>query len=115
MVEMRSNHFYIYEPVQIIQGQLVVPIFFYQQGNNIMAKCVPAVVEPDTLFNSSFNVFIEEEAAFDSPDLLSINVKTFWRTFNDVKLDDGLRLSESCGNHMYREFISLMIHIATSG
>ncbi|KAH9813011.1 hypothetical protein DFH28DRAFT_1128957 [Melampsora americana] len=106
MVEMRSNHYYIYEPVQLIQGQLVVPMFFYRQGNDIMANCVPAVVEPDGLFHSSFNIFMEEEHAFDSPKFFCINVKTFWRTFNNVKLEDGLHLSNACGNHMYQHTTS---------
>ncbi|KAH9811918.1 hypothetical protein DFH28DRAFT_931583 [Melampsora americana] len=116
MVEMRSNHYYIYKPVQLIQGQLVVPMFFYPQGDDIMGKCVPAVVEPDGLFHSSFNIFMEEEHAFDSPEFLCINVKTFWRTFNDVKLEYGLHLSNACGNHMYLDMKDIIrLERTTSG
>ncbi|KAH9817524.1 hypothetical protein DFH28DRAFT_871125, partial [Melampsora americana] len=40
MVVSKGIHYYIYEPVQVVTGRLVVPIFFYMQDDNIKAKCL---------------------------------------------------------------------------
>jgi hypothetical protein len=103
MVVSRTNHFYIYEPVQVLSGQLVVPIFFYQQNNQIMAKCLCATVEQ--VLPNLFNILIDEDPAFDSQDLLTINVKSFWRSLDSVVLDGGVRLGQACGNHIYCELL----------
>ncbi|KAH9808962.1 hypothetical protein DFH28DRAFT_1192064 [Melampsora americana] len=101
MVVSKNVHFYIYEPVQVVTGQLVVPLFFYKHAKNLMAKCIPAVVESASQDSSMFNIFIEPEPPFDSPALLSINISSFWRLLDDVKLENGVRLRDSCGNHIY--------------
>ncbi|KAH9814463.1 hypothetical protein DFH28DRAFT_1168556 [Melampsora americana] len=102
MVVSKNVHFYIYEPIQVVTGQLVVPLFFYKQENNIMAKCIPAMVESASQDFSTFNIFIEPEPDFDSPALLSINITSFWRLLDDVRLENGVRLCDSCGNHIYK-------------
>ncbi|KAH9816221.1 hypothetical protein DFH28DRAFT_837683, partial [Melampsora americana] len=90
MVASKNVHFYIYEPIQVVTGQLVVPLFFYKQENNIMAKCIPAMVESASQDSSTFNIFIEPEPDFDSPALLSINITSFWRLLDDVRLENGV-------------------------
>ncbi|KAH9822967.1 hypothetical protein DFH28DRAFT_1048547 [Melampsora americana] len=102
MVEYKSIHFYIYEPVQVVSAQLFVPIFFYQQADEVMAKCLRATVETASPIQGGFNVMIDQEPSFHSAELFTINVKDFWRPFTAVKLDDGSFLSSHCGNHMYQ-------------
>ncbi|KAH9823042.1 hypothetical protein DFH28DRAFT_881080 [Melampsora americana] len=40
MVVHKGDHFYIYKPVQVTTGQLVVPVFFYNQKEVTKAKCL---------------------------------------------------------------------------
>ncbi|KAH9817515.1 hypothetical protein DFH28DRAFT_869876, partial [Melampsora americana] len=39
MIEHNSFHYYIYKPLQILSGERVVPIHFYQQNGVIFSKC----------------------------------------------------------------------------
>ncbi|KAH9813949.1 hypothetical protein DFH28DRAFT_1170063 [Melampsora americana] len=66
MISARNNHYYIYEPLQLRSNQLVVPVFFYQQDNKVMAKCLPAEVQPDIGEPEHYNIIIPEEPSFDS-------------------------------------------------
>ncbi|KAH9815232.1 hypothetical protein DFH28DRAFT_1165648 [Melampsora americana] len=85
MVVSKNTHYYIYEPVQVITGQLIVPVFFYKQDTEIMAKCLAALVNPAS--GVGFSIYIPEEPTFGSRDVLSINVKTFWRPFDSIQVD----------------------------
>ncbi|KAI8460786.1 hypothetical protein BY996DRAFT_6429562 [Phakopsora pachyrhizi] len=38
MISVGGKQFYIYEPVQLIDGNVVVPVFFYTKGGKIYAK-----------------------------------------------------------------------------
>ncbi|KAI8460353.1 hypothetical protein BY996DRAFT_8384990 [Phakopsora pachyrhizi] len=38
MISIGGKQFYIYEPVQLIDGNVVVPVFFYTKGGKIYAK-----------------------------------------------------------------------------
>lgn len=102
MVVSKCIHYYIYEPVQVLSGQLVIPMFFYQQGDKLMAKCIPALVEPGSQNLSTYNIFFAEEPPFDSPALISINVQSFWRLLESVKIGNEDCLSNHCGDHMFQ-------------
>ncbi|KAH9810698.1 hypothetical protein DFH28DRAFT_1131780 [Melampsora americana] len=102
MLVSKGIHFYIYQPVQVATGQLVVPIFFYKQEELTIAKCLPAVVEPASGNQQGYRIILEEEPPFDSPELLTIEVTSFWRLFEAVELDNGERLRDVCGDLMYQ-------------
>ncbi|KAI8448444.1 hypothetical protein BY996DRAFT_6419740 [Phakopsora pachyrhizi] len=38
MISVGGKHYYIYEPVQLNDGSVVVPIFFYIRGGKLYAK-----------------------------------------------------------------------------
>jgi hypothetical protein len=40
MVVANEKHFYIYEPVQLVTGKVVVPLFFYKCKNEVLSKCI---------------------------------------------------------------------------
>ncbi|KAH9807163.1 hypothetical protein DFH28DRAFT_1152885 [Melampsora americana] len=103
MVVHKGDHFYIYEPVQVTTGQLVVPVFFYDQMEVTKAKCLRAIVEPVSGHLEAYRIVLEDEPPFNSPDLLTIEVSSFWRLFGAVELDNGNCLGDLCGEHMYQQ------------
>jgi hypothetical protein len=68
-----------------------------------MARCLPAVVKPDTSHSANLKVIIPEDCAFDSEMLFTIPCKDFWKTFGDIEIDNGVSLQSLCGNYMYRK------------
>ncbi|KNF02209.1 hypothetical protein PSTG_04708 [Puccinia striiformis f. sp. tritici PST-78] len=40
MCEVDEEHYYLFEPVELASGLLVVPIFFYSQESQIYSKCI---------------------------------------------------------------------------
>ena len=40
MVSVNGKHFYIYEPTQLMNGSLVIPIFFYLANGELHSKCI---------------------------------------------------------------------------
>lgn len=40
MVEVQSRHYYIYEPVQLLDFCMVVPCFFFTEAGILKAKCL---------------------------------------------------------------------------
>ncbi|KAH9807092.1 hypothetical protein DFH28DRAFT_1153434 [Melampsora americana] len=101
MIVSNDIHYYIYEPVQLQTQQLVVPIFFFQQDNCLMARCLPAIVIPDPENPTNLKVLIPEVSAFNSEQLFTIECKDFWRTLPKIELDGGKLLKDLCGDFMY--------------
>ncbi|KAH9813500.1 hypothetical protein DFH28DRAFT_1171408 [Melampsora americana] len=89
------------ELLQLQTQQLVVPIFFFQQDNCLMARCLPAIVIPDPENPTNLKVLIPEVSAFNSEQLFTIECKDFWRTLPKIELDGGKFLNDICGDFMY--------------
>lgn len=102
MVEQPNGHFYLFEPVQLQSGKLIVPIFFYRSGTETFAKCVRAN-QTFTLVNGAPRVKIEYTSVtdFDSNLLSSINVKRFWREFKNIQVNEHVLLKDACQEEMY--------------
>ncbi|KNZ44229.1 uncharacterized protein VP01_9399g1, partial [Puccinia sorghi] len=39
-IDTKGKHFYIYEPTQLLNGTLVIPIFFYSFHGELYVKCI---------------------------------------------------------------------------
>ncbi|KAH9807690.1 hypothetical protein DFH28DRAFT_1202848, partial [Melampsora americana] len=85
MVDIEGEHFYIYEPAQLEDSQVVVPVFFYKDDSTVRAKCLEVV--PGC--RGSHDFLISEEPAFDSNTFLDIDVQTFATSFLRIQLGDG--------------------------
>ncbi|KAH9810786.1 hypothetical protein DFH28DRAFT_1064014 [Melampsora americana] len=101
MIVWKNTHYYIYKPVQLQTQQLVVSLFFFQQDNCLMARCLPALVIPDADVQNSLKVIIPDIHDFNSDELFTIKCKDFWRTFPNIEVQDGVFLKDMCGDHMY--------------
>lgn len=42
MVDVNGEHFYLYEPAQLHDSSLVVPVYFYIENSGLRAKCLQA-------------------------------------------------------------------------
>ncbi|KAH9808264.1 hypothetical protein DFH28DRAFT_1087975 [Melampsora americana] len=81
MVVSNNTNYYIYKPLQ-----LVVSIFFFQQDNCLMARCLPALVIPDPDIPTSLRVIIPDVHAFNSDQLFTIKCNDFWRPFPRIEV-----------------------------
>lgn len=105
MFDIGSTHFYIYEPVQLSSQKVVVPIYLYHVNNVKMAKCLPLSLALSSVAGK-YCMKVPNEPAFDSPSLLEVLASDFWRTYDQIILQDG-RLLNSCSEPFFgREYIS---------
>ncbi|EGF97427.1 uncharacterized protein MELLADRAFT_85368 [Melampsora larici-populina 98AG31] len=87
MVNVYGEHFYIYEPCQLEDSRVVVPIFFYKKNSIIHAKCLEVV----PTCQGSHDFIIPAEPQFDSDTYLDMNVEKFARSFMQIELWNGLK------------------------
>jgi hypothetical protein len=40
MVAIQSKHFYLFEPIELLDKTMVVPVYFYSFQGNLFSKCV---------------------------------------------------------------------------
>ncbi|EFP76785.2 uncharacterized protein PGTG_02246 [Puccinia graminis f. sp. tritici CRL 75-36-700-3] len=105
MVPAGGKHYYIYEPVTLRNGRIVVPIFFYKHETVLRSKCVIPKFAKATNHNNSgssqqsqgsieFDFYIRSNIQYDSPDVLDIEVGQFDKIYSEIVcprrlLDDG--------------------------
>lgn len=91
MVVVEGEHFYIYEPTQLEDSRVVVPVFFYKDELSIRAKCLEVL----TGGQGSHDFLIPAEPKFDSDRLLDVNVQTFATSFLRIELWNGEKWCDS--------------------
>ncbi|KAH9821027.1 hypothetical protein DFH28DRAFT_923470 [Melampsora americana] len=101
MIATKERHFYIYEPVQLVSQQLVVPMFFFQRNGTILARCMPATVVADPGDSAYHKVIVSEDPPFDSPDFFTIKCDDFWKTFDEIELYRGCTLKSKSRDQLY--------------
>lgn len=101
MVDTLRDHFYIYEPVELLDQELVVPVFFYQINKKVFAKCLKLEVTEWT--DGSLELKIPAEPPFDTTGWNGIAVEEFWRPFEKIRWRNGRLLSVLGGKWLYRE------------
>ncbi|KAH9812461.1 hypothetical protein DFH28DRAFT_825323, partial [Melampsora americana] len=89
MIAINNHHFYIYEPVQLCSQQLVVPMFFFQQNDTLLAKCMPAKVESNLEDPAYLKVIVLDDPPFDSPKFITIKCNDFGKTCEEIELYNG--------------------------
>ncbi|KAI8443632.1 hypothetical protein BY996DRAFT_4602884, partial [Phakopsora pachyrhizi] len=77
-----GKHFYIYEPVQINNGNVVVPIYFYTKKNKLFSKVSRLHVEVS--YNMDVEISIHGELDFHSSCLKEIPTEEFWKPYNEI-------------------------------
>ncbi|KAI8460241.1 hypothetical protein BY996DRAFT_4632711 [Phakopsora pachyrhizi] len=104
MISVGGKHYYIYEPVQLFDGNVVVPVFFYTKGGKIYAKACK--LNFSIISSSEVNISIFWDLDFFSADSTKILGEDFWRPYNEIILSDRILLATKCRNIIY-EIIQL--------
>ncbi|KAI8459779.1 hypothetical protein BY996DRAFT_6409904 [Phakopsora pachyrhizi] len=99
MISVGGKHYYIYEPVQLIDGNVVVPVFFYTKGGKIYAKACKLNVSIDS--SEYVNISICWNLDFFSPDTTEIFEEDFWRPYNEILFSDRILLATKCRNILH--------------
>ncbi|PLW28656.1 hypothetical protein PCASD_18574 [Puccinia coronata f. sp. avenae] len=110
MVAVGNKHFYIFEPTKLGSGQIIVPIFFYQEGGEIWAKCV---LQPTFVITSNperWTITIPTELSFDSEALTPIKVSEFDLVYSEIQMRNGVFLSQLCSNELCENTIPPSCH-----
>ncbi|EGF97120.1 uncharacterized protein MELLADRAFT_70201 [Melampsora larici-populina 98AG31] len=102
MVSTDVGHFYLYEPVQLCNGRVVVPTHFYYLGNDLVAKCLELhLVNYENPRQSRMEILKEDKVTRDES--LVFKVKDFHKTFDNILLPNGGWLKDHYGNALYQE------------
>ncbi|KAI8449513.1 hypothetical protein BY996DRAFT_6418393 [Phakopsora pachyrhizi] len=99
MISVGGRQFYIYEPVQLIDGNVVVPVFFYTKGGKIYAKACKLNVSIDS--SEDVNISICWNLDFFSPDTTEIFGEDFWRPYNEILFSNRILLATKCRNILH--------------
>ncbi|KAH9820292.1 hypothetical protein DFH28DRAFT_1218255 [Melampsora americana] len=90
MVDVDGEHFFIYEPAQLANSRVVVPVFFYKNElGMVQAKCL----EIDSI--GPHDYLMAAESKFNSPVFLDVNVQTFATSYPRIVLRNGQKWCES--------------------
>ncbi|POW14591.1 hypothetical protein PSTT_02767 [Puccinia striiformis] len=100
MVEAQNKHFYIFEPVQLKDFHIVIPIFFYTLKDKRVAKCYKPIIRSNTN-HSQVEIHIPPDISFDNASLQTLSVDEFSQTYEEILLNNGLKLSNCCQNKIF--------------
>lgn len=111
MCETNGQHFYIFEPVGLMSGAILIPVFLYQFNSELYSKCITPSFSQQIINNETVTkMTIPSNLHFDDPNFLSINTNNFQTQYTQIQINSsGGLLSEQCGNSFYGE-ISKIIH-----
>lgn len=98
MVHVDGQHFYVYEPAQLQDMSIVVPVFFYRDVSGLRARCLRATEAP--LFCSS--LLIPPEPDFHSSDFLDVNIHSLAASFPRIQQADGQMWASSPNSKLLR-------------
>ena len=96
-MDLRVQMVDIFEPTMLRDGKIVIPIFFYQDGGNMYAKCTMPQVkyQPSP---QSIEVEMTSDPLFDSNTLLPIQGDKFVETYLEIRIGNSVLLSVCCLN-----------------
>ncbi|KAH9473322.1 hypothetical protein MJO29_000414 [Puccinia striiformis f. sp. tritici] len=101
MCEVDEEHYYLFEPVELASGLLVVPIFFYSQESQIYSKCIAPQIKGFMKDNKLVTkIKIPQDIKFDHPDLYTIHTIQFKKSYAKIQFN-GYKLSEECADALY--------------
>lgn len=106
MVVVLGKHFYIYEPTQLLDGSLVIPIFFYSAHGELYAKCIrpctSGVVSKDNV-----KLLIPNHLPYRSEHLLSVKCSDFNRIYSEI-LINGFMVERLYGNCIWGQLLMML-------
>lgn len=99
MVASGGQHFFLHEPVQLSDKNIVIPQFFFKYKGQLMARVARAKVM------AGGQIEFPRVCKFTDIRLDTIHVSsTFWRIFADIEVTSSVRLKDVCGTTMHCKF-----------
>jgi hypothetical protein len=98
--------------VQLKNYQIVVPIFFFTQDGALFTRCYKPVLKSNSDY-STVEIHIPvnfSKIIFDDETLQTLSVEEFSATYDEIKLNNGLKFSDCCGNIMIGEKLIDWLH-----
>ncbi|EHS63462.1 uncharacterized protein PGTG_21593 [Puccinia graminis f. sp. tritici CRL 75-36-700-3] len=102
MIYIGNKHYYIFEPVRLTSGEVIVPIYFYKSNGGIYAKCLTPHYEP-TKGGKGLKLVIPSDIKFCDQALQTIDIKEFDEMYSELYLEDNVSLADACGGRMYED------------
>ncbi|KAH9816914.1 hypothetical protein DFH28DRAFT_890857 [Melampsora americana] len=111
MVYTAFGHFYIYELVQLILAEVVVPTHFFYLGDDLVAKCLLLDLANHNHHPSGLprkEIMQEDKVGLNVPGVVKIS--DFRYTFEDIILPSGYYSNAVYGNTLYHKLLSSIHH-----
>ncbi|CAH7667946.1 hypothetical protein BY996DRAFT_4557818, partial [Phakopsora pachyrhizi] len=93
------KHNYIYEPVKLNDGSVVVPMFFYIRGGKLHARTCK--LNFGVISSSEVNISISWNLNFYSADINEILGEDFLRPYIEIIVSDRIFLATKCRNLLH--------------
>ncbi|OAV85206.1 hypothetical protein PTTG_30703, partial [Puccinia triticina 1-1 BBBD Race 1] len=101
MCEVNGEHYYLYEPVELASGLLLIPIYFYIQDSQLVSKCIAPDLEPFVKNHQNLiKMKIPQDIEFNHPQLLVIPASEFKNCYCKIQFN-GQNLSKICGDAIF--------------
>jgi hypothetical protein len=94
-----GQHFYIFEPLQTFDNQILIPIFLYTFKSQLFAKCIRPQLQ--IINKTRIQIFIPSNITYNSPDLFIIPVKEFQNEYSKIKHNGSQPFSTMCQQRFY--------------
>ncbi|OAV89021.1 hypothetical protein PTTG_28844 [Puccinia triticina 1-1 BBBD Race 1] len=99
MVKSNQKHFYILEPVQLKNLEIVIPVFFHTENSALFARCYKKILKSNS-DHSQIKIRVAANPAgisYDDAALQTISVDQFSLVYDEITLKNGLKLFDCCG------------------
>ncbi|KAA1100370.1 hypothetical protein PGTUg99_023983 [Puccinia graminis f. sp. tritici] len=87
MVAYNEKHYYTYEPVQLKNDEIVIPIFFHTFQSNTFAKCYKPQLKSNRI-KSMVKITIASNILYDDPNLQEIPLEDFDLLYPEILSSD---------------------------
>ncbi|KAH9823364.1 hypothetical protein DFH28DRAFT_922254 [Melampsora americana] len=114
MVTSPKGQFYLSKPMELLSKKIVIPIFFHQEGDEIFAKCVSTVLNYQEVVNNGgpqIRVEFQLVSDFNSNSLASVNVRSFFKGFEKIKIRKDDLIKNHCGDKMYENVKGTFVEV----
>jgi hypothetical protein len=110
MVESDGKQFYIFEPVQLQNLEITVPVFFYTENTHLFSKCyTPSFKSNDK--NTKIQIGIPDHISFDDENLKIIPIEELSLTYQEIKVRNGMDLADCFDGKINGEnFMQFMLY-----
>ncbi|OAV88550.1 hypothetical protein PTTG_29003 [Puccinia triticina 1-1 BBBD Race 1] len=105
MVESNKRHFYLFEPIQLKNLEIIIPVFFHTENGAVFARCFKPTLKSN-LNHTQIKICAAAnptEISYDNAALQTICVDNLSLVYDKITLKNGLKLFDCCGKKIITE------------